>query len=86
MSAHPLVLLDPHPRARLHHATGLDCPMQVRRVVDSIRLEAVDARAIGQSMLDIAAHVLVNSVERAAAGAGGAGSTARALAVSNTSR
>ncbi len=59
--------------------------MQVRRVVDSIRLETVDARAMGQSMLDIAAHVLVNSVERAAA-AGGAGGAARALAVSNTSR
>jgi hypothetical protein len=66
---------------------------QVRRVVDSIRIETLGARSIGQSMFDIAAHVLTNSVERAAAGAGGApaGSTAaanstRALAVSDTSR
>jgi hypothetical protein len=71
--------------SRCHHAAYPFCPMQVRRVVDSIRLETVDARAMGQSMLDIAAHVLVNSVERAAA-TGGAGSAARALAVSNTSR
>jgi hypothetical protein len=66
---------------------------QVRRVVDSIRIETLGARSIGQSMFDIAAHVLTNSVERAAAGASGApsGSAAaanstRALAVSDTSR
>ncbi len=67
----------------------LSLARQTRRVVDGIRLETVDVRAVGQSMMDVAANVLVTSMERTGAFGGsspGDAHPARALAAANTSQ
>jgi hypothetical protein len=66
----------------------LSLARQTRRVVDGIRLETVDVRAVGQSMMDVTAHVLVTSMERTGASGDsspGDAHPARALAAANTS-
>ena len=60
-------------------------PCQARGVLDKIQLNTVDARAVGRAVLNIAAHLLVSSMERATA-SGATSPVPRALAVSNTSQ
>lgn len=67
------------------HVSHPPLSSQARGVLDKIQLNTVDARAVGRAVLNIAAHVLVSSMERATA-SGATSPVPRALAVSNTSQ